>query len=67
MDVQKLMNVLKEHMDVLTLVRTLLGAIHAPVIQDIGWQVTDGHVMVSLVLNLQCPLMKKLIVTINFI
>ena len=36
-------------MGVLTLVQTLLGAIRAPVIQDIAWQVIDGHVMVSLV------------------
>ena len=56
-DVQILMNVLKEHMVVLTLVRTLLGAILVPVIQGIGWQVIDGHVMVSLIFNLQCPLM----------
>ena len=52
MDVQKLMNVLKEQMDVLTLVQTLLGAIHVPVIQDIGWQVIDEHVMVSEALDL---------------
>ena len=43
-------------MVVLTLVQTLLGAIRAPVIQDIAWQIIDGHVMVSLVLDLQCPL-----------
>ena len=51
-DVQKLMNVPKEHMVVLTLVRTLLGAIHVPVIQDIGWLVMDEYVMVSEVLDL---------------
>ena len=59
-DVQKLMNVLKEHMDVVTLVRTLLEAIHAPVIQDIAWQVMDEHVMVSLVLNLRYVSSRKL-------
>ena len=50
--VQKLMNVPKEHMGVLTLVQTLLGVIHVPVIQDIGWQVMDEHVMVSEVFDL---------------
>ena len=59
-DVQKLMNVLKEHMDVVKLVRTLLEAIHAPVIQDIAWQAMDKHVMVSLVLNLQYVSSRKL-------
>ena len=58
-DVQILMNVPKEQMVVLTLVQTLLGTIPAPVIQGIAWQVINRHVMVSLVLNLQCPLMKN--------
>ena len=53
-DVQKLMSVLKEHMGVLTLVQTLLGAIRAPVIQGIGCQVMDEHVMVSEALDLHC-------------
>ena len=53
-DVQKLMNVPKEQMDVLTLVQTLLGAIRAPVIQGIGCQVIDEHVMVSEALDLYC-------------
>ena len=68
MDVQKLMSVLKEHMGVLTLVQTLLGAIRAPVIQDIAWQVIDGHVMVITSCT-QSPVSsnEKLIVAINFI
>ena len=41
-------------MGVLILVQTLLGAIHAPVIQDISWQVMDEHVMVSEALDLHC-------------
>ena len=56
MDVQKLMNVPKEQMDVLTLVQTQLGAIPAPVIQGIAWQVMDGHVMVSDALDLHWAL-----------
>ena len=47
-------------MAVITLVQTLLGAIPAPVIQDIAWQVMDEHVMVSLILNLQCVSSREL-------
>ena len=46
------MNVVKIRMVVDSYVQTLLGAIDAPVIQDIAWQVMDGHVMVSPILNL---------------
>ena len=48
MDVQTLMNVLKEQMVVLRHVQTRLGTTHARVTQAIVWQVTDKCVMVSL-------------------
>ena len=44
------MNVVKIRMVVDSYVQTLLGAIGVTVIQDIAWQVINGHVMVSLVL-----------------
>ena len=44
MDVQTLMNVLKEQMVVLRHVQTRLGATHAHVTQAIVWQVTDKSV-----------------------
>ena len=47
---QTLMSVLQIPTAVLKFVQTLLGAIPAPVIQDIAWQVMDKHVMVSPIL-----------------
>ena len=44
---QTLMSVLQILTAVLKFVQTLLGAIPAPAIQDITWQIMDKHVMVS--------------------
>ena len=54
------MNVVKIQMVVDSYVQTLLGAIGVTAIQDIAWQVMDGHVMVSPILNLQCVSSREL-------